>query len=40
MDSLTTVAPGGGATARTDVLDYSGRIGLATQTLLVGRRPR
>src|SRR5699024_4409755 len=40
MDSLTTVAPGGGATARTDVLDHSGWIGLATQTLLVGRRPR
>ena len=40
MDSVTTVAPGGGATARTDILDHTGQIGVATQTLLVGRRPR
>lgn len=38
MDSQTTIAPGGGATARTGISDLTGQIGHATQTLLVGRR--
>lgn len=40
MDSATSATPGAAATAYTDALDCTGPVGAATQTLLVGRRPR
>lgn len=40
MDAETTVAARSGAMTRTELFDQHGSVGLATQSLLIGRRPQ